>query len=148
MERPMLLEHNKQPMSLRHGHVFLEGVEVMDSVSCEVKFTPEVSTSRQLGDLTPDSRWHGYVISGSITRRRTTPWMKDVIKKYIASGITPEFKIQGIQDDPGSDYGAAFGPDTVTAVGVILSGDLSLINLDANGDIYTETINFTAKDIV
>ena len=144
----MLLQHNKQPMSLRHGKVFLDGYEVMDSVNCSIKFTPEVWTGRQLGDLTADSRWHGYAITGAITRRRSTPWLKETIKKYIASGITPEFTIQGIQDDPGSDYGAEFGSDTVTVVGVVLTGDLQLINLDATGAVFDETINFNGKSIV
>ena len=144
----MLLEHNKQPISLRHGAVFLDGVKVMDAVKCDIKFTPEVWKGKQLGDITSDSRWLGYEITGSITRRRTTPWLKDTIKKYIAQRRTPEFKIQGVLDDPGSDYGAQFGSDTVTAVGVVLTGDLNLISLDATGDILDETINFNAKDIV
>lgn len=144
-----LLKHNLQPISLNNGAVFLDGVKVMDSIKFEIKFTPEVWSGKQIGDKTKSRRWLGYDIAGSITRRRTTPWLKELIKKYILTGRTPEFTIQGIIDDPGSDYCTEFGSDTVTAVGVILSGDLPLISLDADStDVLNETISFTAKDIV
>ncbi|MDR1753317.1 MAG: phage tail tube protein [Eubacterium sp.] len=144
----MLLEHNKQPISLRNGKVFLDGYEVMDAVKCDIKFTPETWAGKQLGDKTDSTRWLGYKIAGSITRRRSTPWLKEMVKEYIKTGRTPEFKIQGILDDPASDYGAQFGSDAVTVVGVVLTGDLQLISLDAGGDIFDETISFSAKDIV
>jgi len=144
-----LLQHNLQPISLNNGAVFLDGVRVMDSIRCEISFTPEVWSGKQLGDRTNSSRWLGYNISGSITRRRTTAWLKDLIKGYIRSGRTPEFTITGRVNDPGSDYGARFGSDTVTAVGVIFTGDLPLINLDADSnDVLNETISFTARNIV
>ena len=143
-----LLDHNVQPISLRHGSVFLNGVRVMDSVACQINFTPETWSGKQLGHKTNSTRWLGYNITGSITRRRNTPWLKDTIKEFIRTGKTPEFKMQGVLDDPGSDYGAEFGRDTTTVVGVVLTGDLKLLELDANGEIFDETINFNAQNVV
>jgi hypothetical protein len=144
----MIQEYNKSPVSIREGKVFIDGLEVMDSVKCEIKFTPEVWSGRQIGDQTNSSRWLGYAIAGAITRRRSTPWLKEVIKKYIASRRTPEFKIQGIMNDANSDYFADFGSDTVTAVGCVLTGDLNLTSIDSGGEIVDDVINFSAKDIV
>ena len=144
----MVNEHNKSPISMREGKVFIDGLEVMDSVKCEIKFTPDTWTGKQLGEKTPSTRWMGYTITGSITRRRSTPWLRDVIKKYIATGRTPEFKIQGLMNDEGSDYYAAHGSDTVTAVGCVLTGDLNLSNLDSGGEIVDDVIAFNAKDVV
>ena len=140
--------YNRNPISLREGKVIIDGVEVMDGVKCEIHFTPDVWSGRQLGDKAKSSRWLGYSIAGSITRRRSTPWLKDIIKKYLATGRTPEFKIQGIMNDKTSDYFAANGSDVVTAVGCVLTGDLPLVSLDSGGESVDDNISFSASDIV
>lgn len=144
----MIQEYNKSPISLREGKVFIDGVECMDSVKCDIKFTPEVWSGKQLGERTNSSRWLGYAITGSITRRRSTPWLKNAIKQYAAGGRTPEFTIQGIMSDENSDYCADYGSDTVTAVGCVLTGDLPLTALDSAGEVVDDSISFSAKDIV
>lgn len=144
----MLQEYNKSPISLREGKVFIDGIEVMDQVKCEMSFTPDVWSGRQLGEKTKSSRWLGYEIKGSITRRRTTPWLRNIIKQYISTGRTPEFTIQGIMDDQNSDYYEAHGSDTMTAVGCVLTGDLALTQLDSDGEVVEDNISFSAKDIV
>lgn len=143
-----LLKYHKNPISLREGKVFIDGIEIYDSVKCEIKFTPDVWTGRQLGDRSGSSRWLGYSITGSITRRRTTSWLKNVIQGYMKTGKTPEFTIQGIMNDEGSEYYANNGSDTVTVVGVVLTGDLSLISLDGEGQVLDDVIGFNAKAIV
>ena len=51
-------------------------------------------------------------------------------------------------NDAGSEYFANNGSDTVTVVGVVLTGDLSLLNLDADGQILDDVMGFNAKAIV
>ena len=65
------MQYNKNPISLREGHAFIDGVEVMDDVKMNINFTPEVWTGRQLGEKTPSTRWIGATITGSMTRRAT-----------------------------------------------------------------------------
>lgn len=143
-----VMEYNKSPISLREGKVFIDGVEVCDSIKCDIKFTPDVWSGKQLGEQSNSSRWLGYNISGSITRRRSTPWLKEVIQSYIGSKKTPEFKIQGIMDDENSDYYEANGSDVTTCVGCVLTGDLPLTALDSGGDVVDDVIAFNAKAIV
>lgn len=142
------MEYNKNPISIREGHIFIDGVEVADGVSATFKFTPDVWTGKQIGEHSPSSRWLGYSITGTITRRRSNNWLKEKIKEYKASGATPEMKIQGINDDENSDYYAAHGSDTTTLVGCVLTGDLQLTVLDSEGQVLDDPINFNAKDIV
>lgn len=142
------MEYNANPISLREGHAYIDGVEVLDNVQCNITFTPDVWTGRVVGERTPSSRWLGYAITGNITRRRSTNWLESKIKSYIASGKTPEITIQGIMDDPGSDYFDAHGVNTVTAVGCVLTGDLPLTRLDSGGDVVDDAISFNARDIV
>lgn len=142
------MEYNKSPISLREGKIFIDGVECVDGVKCDIKFTPTVWSGNQLGERTPSSRWLGYAITGSITRRRSTNWLQEKIKEYKASGATPELTIQGIMDDANSDYYASYGTNTVTAVGCVLTGDLPLTALDSAGEIVDDVIGFNAKDII
>lgn len=143
-----LMQYNKNPIIIRDGKVFIDGVEILDGVNCTIKVTLDTWTGRQLGESTPSSRWIGYSVTGTITRRRSTNWLKEKIAQYKNDKSTPEMTIQGVMDDKNSDYYAAHGNDVVTAVGVVLTGDLNLSVLDTNGDVLDDTINFNAKDIV
>lgn len=142
------MAYNKNPISLREGKIIIDGTVVADAVSCEIHFTPEVWSGRVLGERVQSSRWLGYSISGTINRRRSTNWLPDIIQSYRKTGVTPEFTIQGIMDDPNSDYYAEVGSITVTCVGCVLTGDLSLINLDSGGDVLEDSIAFNAKDVI
>lgn len=51
------MKYNKSPISLREGKVFIDGVEVMDGIKANIKFTPDVWTGKQLGEKTPSSRY-------------------------------------------------------------------------------------------
>ena len=144
----LVLEHNAQPISLREGKVFLNGVLVMDSVTCTINVTPDVWKGKQLGERTDSQKWLGYSITGSITRRRSTNWLRQLITDYIRTGRTPEFTIQGLMNDRNSDFFQRHGTDLVTCVGCVLTGDLPLTRLDSNGDIVDDVINFGAKNIV
>ena len=142
------MEHNKRPINIRKGKVFLDGVEVMDSVACTINFTPEVWSGRQLGEQTPSRRWVGYDITVSVTRRRSTNWLKEQLKRYTQTGRTPEFTVQGLMNDHDSDYFDAHGSDMVTCIGCVLTGDLPLTRLDSAGQVVDDVISFGAKDIV
>lgn len=144
----MGMEYNKSPISLREGHVYIDGIEVADAIKCNIVFTPDVWQGQQLGEQGYSSRWLGFKISGTITRRRSTNWLKEKIKEYKNTGITPEMKIQGIMDDAGSDYYDEFGKDTITVVGAVLTGDLTLTDLDSGGDVLEDDMAFNAKDVI
>ena len=143
-----VLEHNVQPISLREGRVFLDGRVIMDHVSCTVNMTPDVWEGRQLGERTKSRKWLGYSITGSITRRRSTNWLRQLINAYIRTGRTPEFTIQGLMNDANSDFFVRHGRDLVTCVGCVLTGDLPLTRLDSGGEVVDGVINFGAKNIV
>lgn len=142
------MKYNKSPISLKEGKVFIDGVEVLDSVACTIQFTPDVWSGKTLGEKSNSSRWTGYNITGTLTRRRSTPWLADTIAKYKKTGKTPEMTIQGVMNDKASDYYAEYGNYTVTAVGCVLTGALPLTALDSNGDVVDDAISFNAKDIV
>ena len=140
--------YNANPIALSEGKVFIDGVQVLTGVKFELKFTPEVWTGKVLGERSPSSRWTGYTITGSITKRTSTPWLKEKIQQYQKDGVTPEMTIQGVMDDKGSDYYQAYGSDTVTAVGCVLTGDIPLMALDTAGGAREDAISFNAKDVI
>ena len=139
---------NTNRISLREGSVFLDGNQVMEAVKLEANFTPEVVESRILKERGVSRRWIGYDITGTIAEYRTTPWLLDAIKKYSRDGITPVFTITGIQNDKNSEYYQKNGSIKVTLKDVVLTGDLSLLNLDAEGELLQDEIEFGAKSMV
>lgn len=144
----MAMKYNKSPISLREGKVLIDGVVCIDCIKADVKFAPDVWSGTQLGERTPSSRWLGGKITGTITQRRSTPFLKEKIAKYLKTGQTPEMTIQGIMNDIGSDYYAQYGSDVTTAVGCVLTGDLPLTALDSGGEVVDDSLAFSAKDIV
>lgn len=143
------MTYNKSPISMKEGKIFIDGQEVVDSVECKITFTPQTASARFLGNSGKSTRWLGYDIKAVVVRGRTNAFLKDMISKYKRTRITPEYTIQGIMDDPGSDYVAdGNGPIVVTAVGCVPTGDIDLIhsNTDSN-DFLKDTINFEVFDV-
>ncbi len=139
---------DRDRMSLREGKAFVDGVEIMDMLKLEVFFSPEVVESRSVGQKGVSRRYIGHDITGSITEFKSTPWIKDIIKKYKSTGETPKLTVQGIQDDANSDYGRTYGRDKVTLVGVVLTGDLPLLMLDSEGELVQNEVEFGAYDVM
>lgn len=141
--------YNANPVALSEGKIFVDGVPIADGVKFELKFTPKVWSGKVLGERSSSSRWLGYEITGTITRRVMTPWYKEIVQKYQKDGITPECTIQGVMDDKGSDFYQQFGSDVVTAVGCVFTGDIMLMALDASSDgVREDAISFNAKDVI
>lgn len=139
---------DRDRMSLREGKAFIDGVEILDMLKLELFFSPEVVESRSVGQKGVSRRYIGHDITGSITEFKSTPWIKDIIKRYKSTGETPKFTLQGIQDDKNSDYGRTYGRDKVTVVGVVLTGDLPLLMLDSEGELVQNEIEFGAYDVM
>ncbi|MCD8266689.1 MAG: phage tail tube protein [Prevotellaceae bacterium] len=140
--------YNFNPISLREGKIFMNGTECADGVVCKIDAALETWQGRVLGDRTPSTRVIGVSYTVTVTQMRSTPWLADAIAEYEATGIMPETTIQGIQYDPGSDYGIENGSKTVTAVGCIPTGTVTILNIDATGDVFKDELTFAAKELV
>ena len=131
------------PQLKSEGKLFLDGEHCLSAKGINIKATLNNSTSKCLGDKSPSHRNVSYDLASTVTRYKVEPFGKKVILNYIEKGITPEFTIQAMNNDAGSDFFKQFGDDTVTVTGAVLSGDLSLIDLDASSTDYVEeTLNF------
>lgn len=142
------MEFNTRPISLRQGKIFIDGIEAADSVSATGTFTPDTWSGKQLGDYSNSTRWLGYNITVTVTRHRSNPYIKEVIKKYQNTHKTPEITIQGIMDDPDSDFFDKYGNDVCTYVGCVPTGAMTLTALDSNGDVVTDSLTFNARDFI
>ena len=138
---------NKRPLSAREGKVYIDGMLVADACKYQLIFTPKVWEGRTLGEQGTNRRWIAYDITGTIEQWKTTPMYKKKVLEYIKTGKTPEFTIQGTSEDKNSDYYEINKGDTVTAVGCVMTGDISLMELDTDGDVVKESIKFGAKNI-
>ena len=139
---------NKRYVTVKNGYCFWKGKRILDAVKFKVTITPGTSTGRVLGETTPDTRWNGTMeIKTEITRRRTTPWAKELIKEYMRTKKTPELTLSGVLDDADSDYQEAYGKDSVTVVGCVPIGDITLLELDVDGEYLDDAITCNCKDI-
>ena len=139
---------NKSPLSAREGKIYIDGTLVADACKFQLIFTPKVWEGKTLGEQGTNRRWIGYDITGTIEQWKTTPMYKKKVLEYIKTGKTPEMKIQGISEDKNSDYYDINKGDTITAVGCVMTGDISLMELDTDGDEVKESIKFGTKDLV
>lgn len=139
---------NRRHISLREGSAFVDGVKVLESIKLSFVFTPEVWSGRSLGEKGTSRRWIGRDVTGSLSEYKSTPWYKDMVKKYESTGATPEFTIQGIQDDKNSDFNEAYGSETVTLKGTVITGDIPLLSLDSAGQVVEDEISFGAHDVI
>lgn len=140
---------NKSPVSAREGSVYLDGSQVADACKFKVSFVPKLWEGKSIGENGTNRRWMGYDIKVTIEQWKTTPLYKKKILEYIETGATPEFKIQGISDDKNSDYYANNGgSDVITLIGCVPTGEISLMELDTDGDVMKESIEFGAYDMI
>lgn len=141
------MSENKKPLSLEEGKIFIDGVEVIDAAKLTILYQPKVWSGKMLGDKGTNRRWLGRDITGTLDEYRTTPRFNNIVAKYESDGITPELTIQGVRVDKDSDYYELSGSESVTLTGCVLTGDITLLSLDTDGEVVKDSISFGAKHI-
>jgi hypothetical protein len=134
-------------MSAREGRAFIGGKQVTSLVKLNAIFTPEVSKKRVVGQRGTTPKVIGYEITGTLTQFKNTPFIRDLIKQYLATGIFPKLDIQAVMDDKDSDYYKQYGEARIQFIGVQLEGDLPLIDIDSEGEEVQEEISFSAAEV-
>ncbi len=138
---------NSRPLSAREGKAYIDGVVVYDACKFKVVFKPDVWEGKQLSELGTNRRWIGYDIEVTLEEWKTTNRYKDMVDKYLKSGVTPELTIQGIQTDKNSDFYDRNGSNKITCVGCVPIDDISLSDMDTDGDVVKDSVKFGAKRI-
>lgn len=138
---------NRRPLSAREGKAYIDGVVVYDACKFKVVFKPDVWEGKQLSELGTNRRWIGYDIEVILEEWKTTNRYKDMVDKYLKSGVTPELTIQGIQTDKNSDFYDRNGSNKITCVGCVPIDDISLSDMDTDGDVVKDSVKFGAKRI-
>ncbi len=137
---------NRKPLSLKEGKAYIDGVEVMDAIKLHVAYVPTVWAGKMLGDKGTNRRWTGRDITGTLDEYKTTPRWENIVKEYEANGKTPELTIQAVRTDKDSDYYDISGSESMTITGVVITGEIPLIDLDTDGDVVKQSISFGAKN--
>lgn len=138
---------NTSPLSAREGKVYIDGVLVMDSCKFKVVFKPDVWSGKQLSEQGTNRRWIGYDIEVTLEEWKTTRRYRNIVDAYIKNGLTPEFTISGVQTDKNSDFYDKNGSDKITCVGCVPTDDITLSDMDTDGDVVKESVTFGAKRI-
>lgn len=142
------MAENMKPVSLAEGHIYINGIEVMDSVKLTLRFVPKVWSGTAVGKKGTNRRWINYDITGTLDEYKTTPRWTQLVKDYLANGITPELTIQGTRTDKDSDYYEISGSETATVSGAVITGEIPLLDIDTDGEVVKDSIPFGAKNFV
>ena len=142
------MSENIKPVSLAEGHVYIDGVEVIDLAKCTMRFVPKVWAGKTVGNKGTNRRWLGYDTTGTLDEYKTTPRWQTMIKKYIQKGKTPEMTIQSTRVDTDSDYYDLSGSESVTLTGVVITSEIPLLDIDTDGEVVKDSISFGAKNFV
>ncbi len=134
--------------SLREGKAYLDGNLILDCIKLNVVFIPEVVESSAIGQKGKSRRYIGHDVTGTLVQYKSTPWLKEIAKKYIETGVTPKLTIVGISDDPASDYGAEYGKDIITVENAVITSEIPLLQLDREGELTQEEVEFGAENII
>ncbi len=135
-------------MSLREGKVYIDGIEVLNQVSCKINFIPEIALSKVLGDKGVSRRWVGRDITGELIEYKSTPWLIDMVKNYEQNGKTPKFQLIAAHTDSESDFCSGNNTTLVTCIDCVLTGEIPLISLDSGGELVKDKVSFGAYEIV
>ena len=138
---------NSRPLSAREGKAYIDGVVVYDACKFKVVFKPDVWEGKQLSEQGTNRRWIGYDIEVILEEWKTTNRYKDMVDKYLKSGVTPDLTIQGIQTDKNSDFYDRNGSNKITCVGCVPIDDIPLSDMDTDGDVVKDSVKFGAKRI-
>ena len=134
-------------MSAREGRAYVNGSEVTSLIKLNAVFTPEISEKRTVGQRSTSAKILGFGITGTITQYKATRWLRNGIKQYLNTGVFPQMDIQATMDDADSDFYEQYGAERIQLIGVQLSGDLTLIDLDAEGEEVQEEVTFIASEV-
>ena len=58
---------NRKPLSLKEGHIYIDGVEVMDAVKLTIVYTPNVWSGKMLGDKGTNRRGLAEILPEALT---------------------------------------------------------------------------------
>lgn len=111
--------------------------ELFNCKNIKVDYSLDSSDFKIVGTRLVQKKTTGIQLSGSMTIVYGTPWFKDLIKQYVATGQPPYFTLQVTNSDPATSV----GNQTIVLYNCrINSGNLA--QLDADADFLTEDVQF------
>lgn len=128
-------------ISAKEGRFFLDGEEVLNGIKLEVEVEKEKVEIKRLGKRMTGHKSVGMSGSGTITEyRATSKWIR-AMQKFKDSGEDMYLTCVAITNDTSSGRGS----ETLTLYGVNIDS-LTLISMDAEGDVIKDEIPFTIED--
>lgn len=135
-------------ISMTEGKIIVDGEVRTNGISAKAAFTINTVTVKALGARSEGNKPVGYKITGTLTEYRATRWLIDICKEYQNTGVIKPFNLQGVIEDKTSMYYRENGTTRDTFVNCMLTGDIPILDINAQGETMTEEINFTAEKII
>lgn len=139
---------SKDSISMKAGRVFISGEEKTNTVSANIVFAINTAEVATLGNRGMGDKQISYKITGTLNEYKATKWLYDYCKAFQNGENLEPFDIQGVVEDKQSYYYRENGTDRITVKGCILTGDIPIFNMDAEGEVARDEISFTAELLI
>ncbi len=136
------------PTIAKLGKVYMDGQELGDCVRFVVTMTANVESGNTLGTTKKINRLLGFDAKVTVSRRRNSGWIRAAYREWKETGRWPDISMTGVTDDVASDYHKENGADKVTVLGMQPTGDITLLNLDADAGFVKDEITFLADEVI
>ena len=144
----MLNVKGMTPMSAKETAIYMDGIHQTNATGFEFKATITTKPSAVLGQRGETTRVENIKYTGTFKLYKRDPWLQEYIKFVQEHGYHKRFDLTGLSDSEGSDYYQRHGSQTVTMLNCVLTGDITLLMGDTNGDDVLETLSFEAETML
>lgn len=136
------------PIASHQAGLYQDGIHKTHCRGFVFKASIETRDSSVIGQQSPRTRVTGVSYSGDITFYKNDPFLVEYVKHVQENQHYEPFDLTGVIDDPESDFCKKYGVQTVTLQNCVLTGDLTLMEANANKDDVEEKVSFKAERMV
>lgn len=135
------------PITSHQAALFKNGVHMTNVTGFKITSTIETKESRVIGQQATKPRVRAVKHAGEISFYKRDRWIYEYVMAVQKNQYMEPFDLQGVVDDPGSDFGRTVGTEIVTVKNCTLTGDLPVMSSDTNCDDVEYTVNFIGEKL-
>lgn len=133
------------PISSHNAGLFKNGVHMTECTGFEINSTIETKESRVIGQQATKPRVRAVKHGGKIKFYKRNRWLYEYVLAAQNNQYVEPFDLQGVVDDPGSDFGREVGTEIVTVKNCTLTGALPVMSSDTSCDDVEYSVDFIGE---
>ena len=132
---------SQDTISAKEGRLFLDGIEMFNCVKLELTVEKDKAEIKRLGVRMTGHKTTGMSASGTMTEYHATSNVGLLFQKYKDTGEDIYLDGTAVVDDKSSGRGT----ERIALTGINFDS-VTIINIDAEGDVIQDELPFTIED--